>query len=269
MRLASLGSGSRGNATLLQAAGSCVLVDCGFSLKEIQRRAVRRGIDLGDLDAILVTHEHSDHASGVAALAKHYDIPVYLTHGTLASGRVASCPQLRVFNGDTQLHIGAFTVQAVTVPHDAREPVQYCFECSGQRAGVLTDLGSVTNHVRSAFDDCDLLLLEFNHDRGLLADGPYPPALKRRVGGDWGHLSNTQAAELLRQLNLRRLQFLAIAHISEKNNSRSCVEKQLNALDPLLLEKVVWASQGSGFDWIEAARNTANAEAQREPAQAL
>lgn len=254
--MASLGSGSRGNATLLQADESCVLVDCGFTLREIQRRASQRDFDLADLDAILVTHEHSDHSSGVAALARHCDIPVYLTHGTLASGRVANCPQVRTFNGDTQLHIGAFKVHAVTVPHDAREPVQYCFEYADQRAGVLTDLGSVTSHVRNAFDDCDLLLLEFNHDRRLLADGPYPISLKRRVGGDWGHLSNTQAAELLGQLNLSRLKHLAIAHISEKNNSRESVETQLRELDPALLDRTVWATQADGFDWIEPSVTT-------------
>ncbi|WOJ95306.1 MBL fold metallo-hydrolase [Congregibacter variabilis] len=250
--MASLGSGSRGNATLVQAEQSSVLVDCGFTLREIQRRATERQVDLASLDAILVTHEHSDHCSGVAGLARHYDIPVYLTHGTLASGRIDNCPQTRIFNGDTALHIGAFTIQAVTVPHDAREPVQYCFECGEHRAGVLTDLGSVTSHVRKAFDHCDLLLLEFNHDRQLLAEGPYPASLKRRVGGDWGHLSNTQAATLLGQLNLQRLKHLVVAHISEKNNSRDSVEAQLRQVHPDLLAKTVWASQAKGFDWIEA-----------------
>ena len=254
--MASLGSGSRGNATLLQAGQSCVLVDCGFTLREMQRRAAQRDLDLACLDAILVTHEHSDHASGVAVLARHYGIPVYLTHGTLASGRIENCPDTRVFNGDTELQIGEFTVQAVTVPHDAREPVQYCFEHAQQRAGVLTDLGSVTAHVRDAFDDCGLLLLEFNHDVRLLADGPYPRSLKRRVGGDWGHLSNAQAAQLLGQLNLQRLKHLAIAHISEKNNRRECVETQLQQIDPSLLKKTVWASQASGFDWIDLAQHT-------------
>lgn len=258
--MASLGSGSRGNATVVQAGESCVLVDCGFTLKEMQRRAQQRQFDLTCLDAILVTHEHSDHASGVAVLARHYDIPVYLTHGTLATGRIENCPNLRVFNGDTQFPIGAFTVRAVTVPHDAREPVQYCFESAHQRAGVLTDLGSVTSHVRDAFDDCDLLLLEFNHDRQLLSQGPYPLSLKRRVGGDWGHLSNTQAGQLLGQLNLQRLKHLAIAHISEKNNSRDCVEAQLRQTHPSLLAKTVWATQQQGFDWIEAAHIAASEE---------
>lgn len=252
MRMASLGSGSRGNATLLQVEQSCVLVDCGFTLREIQRRAAERQVDLASLDAILVTHEHSDHSSGVAVLARHYDIPVYLTHGTLASGRIDNCPQIRTFNGDTTLQIGAFTVQAVTVPHDAREPVQYCFESGEYRAGVLTDLGSVTSHVRNAFDHCDLLLLEFNHDRQLLAEGPYPASLKRRVGGDWGHLSNTQAVKLLGQLNLQRLEHLVVAHISEKNNSRDSVEAQLRQIHPGLLARTIWASQANGFDWIEA-----------------
>lgn len=233
-----------------------MLVDCGFTLREIQRRAAERHVDLARLDAILVTHEHSDHCSGVAGLARHYDIPVYLTHGTLASGRINNCPQIRLFNGDTQLHIAAFKVQAVTVPHDAREPVQYCFEHAEHRVGVLTDLGSVTAHVRDAFDHCDLLLLEFNHDRQLLAEGPYPMSLKRRVGGDWGHLSNVQAAELLGQLNLQRLEHLVVAHISEKNNSRDAVETQLRQTHPNLLAKTIWASQASGFDWIEASQKT-------------
>lgn len=256
MRIASLGSGSRGNATLLQAGDCTVMVDCGFALREIKRRALHRNFDLATLDAILVTHEHSDHSSGVGALARHYNIPVYLTHGTLATGRIANCPRMRPFDGGAQLHIGAFCVRAVTVPHDAREPVQYCFESGGRRVGVLTDLGSVTAHVCEAFDACDLLLLEFNHDAQLLAEGPYPLSLKRRVGGDWGHLSNIQAVQLLMELNLARLQHLVIAHISEKNNRRDCVETQITRQFPDLLTKTVWASQSAGFDWIDLSLST-------------
>ena len=208
MKIASLGSGSKGNATLLEAGGVRLLIDCGFSLRELQHRARGLRFDLATLDAVLVTHEHSDHAAGVAALARHYDLPVYLTYGTAASGRLAGCPQLRCFNADTRFALGGVTVDAIAVPHDAREPVQFRFRAGALCVGVLTDLGSITPHVRAAFAACDLLLLEFNHDRELLRSGPYPPALKRRVGGDWGHLSNGQALALLRGIDHGRLQRL-------------------------------------------------------------
>jgi phosphoribosyl 1,2-cyclic phosphodiesterase len=256
VRIASLGSGSRGNATLIARDDTLLLVDCGFSLSELERRAVERGVELASLDAVLVTHEHSDHASGVAALARRFDLPVYLTHGTLASGRIEGRLDLRLFDADSCFSIGAIDVQAVPVPHDAREPVQYVFSAAGFRVGVLTDLGSVTTHVATAYRDCDLLLLEFNHDMAMLAQGPYPPALKRRVGGAWGHLSNGQAAELLLALEHSRLWRLFIAHISEKNNSRECVEAVLAEQLPELLPRVTWASQSDGFPWFDLASVT-------------
>lgn len=267
MRVASLGSGSRGNATIVETArgdtvgegrpGSAVLIDCGFSLKEAQRRAADRNFDLASLDAILVTHEHSDHASGVAALARHYGIPVYLTHGTYASGRLAGSYERVLINADDELRIGALQVQAVAVPHDAREPVQYRFEDGHHCVGVLTDLGSITEHVVRAFSDCDVLLLEFNHDQRMLAEGPYPLSLKRRVGGDWGHLSNTQAVALLEQVDAARLQCVVIAHISEKNNCRTLVDEALRKHVPTLQNRVRWASQEDGFDWLEPAAGAA------------
>ena len=186
MRVASLGSGSRGNATLVEAAGCRVLIDCGFSVRELTARAARMAVDLASLNAILVTHEHSDHSSGVAALARRHALPVYLTHGTAASGRLDGCPELHCFNADSAFAVGELNVQAVAVPHDAREPVQYRLEHGGYRIGVLTDLGMISDHVQVAFRDCDALVLEFNHDREMLRSGPYPAALKRRVGGDWG-----------------------------------------------------------------------------------
>jgi phosphoribosyl 1,2-cyclic phosphodiesterase len=251
VRVASLGSGSRGNATLLEAGGSCILIDCGFGPRELQRRAEAMAFELARIDAILVTHEHSDHCSGVAAVARRLAIPVYLTHGTLASGRIDISHRLRPFDAGDQLQIGALKIQSVTVPHDAREPVQYCIDHGSRRAGILTDLGSVTPHVCRAFGDCDLLMLEFNHDRQMLAEGPYPPSLKRRVGGDWGHLSNHQAIELLQQVNLPRLQHLVIAHTSEKNNSRGHICALLDAVFPNLLQRTVWAEQEQGFAWID------------------
>jgi len=254
VRIASLGSGSRGNATIVEAGGRRLLVDCGLSLREMQRRSATQDIDLASLEAILVTHEHTDHCSGVGALARHYKLPVYLTHGTLASGRIEGCPQTEVFNADSEFLIGGMQVRAVAVPHDAREPVQYCFSHGGQTLGVLTDLGSITPHVIAAYEACDLLLLEFNHDRQLLAEGPYPPALKQRVGGAWGHLSNEQAVELLQRVDRDRLQALIVAHVSEKNNQREAVEAAL-ARVPDLLPITHWATQSDGFAWISTVEN--------------
>ncbi|GAB5414688.1 MAG: MBL fold metallo-hydrolase [Congregibacter sp.] len=251
MRFASLGSGSRGNATLIEIApDSLVLVDCGFSVKEMQRRAVAADVRLDTIQAIFVTHEHSDHSSGVAALSRHLEIPVYLTHGTLATGRLDNCYATQCFNADDELGLEGYRVRAVAVPHDAREPVQFVFEAAQRRIGVLTDLGSITAHVAQAFSDCDALLLEFNHDTQMLAVGPYPPALKRRVGGDWGHLSNVQALQLLASLAHQNIQHLVIAHISEKNNCQKRVAELLGRELPGLAQKTIFASQESGFSWL-------------------
>lgn len=257
MRLASLGSGSKGNATLL-AAGDCrVMIDCGFSLRRLEERAARLGFDLASLDAVLVTHEHSDHASGVAALSRRYQLPVYLTHGTASSGRCDGCYRQVCFNADARFSIGDILIDAVAVPHDAREPVQYRFSHDGNCAGVLTDLGTVTAHVVSAFSSCDLLILEFNHDQELLQRGPYPPALKRRVGGDWGHLANSQALALLRKVDRPRLQRLIVAHMSEQNNDREIVQAMLGEEFPEFLPRVYWAAQDEGFPWLAVASQEA------------
>ena len=218
MRFASLGSGSKGNATLVQAGDVLVMVDCGFSLRETERRLQRLNLAASQLSAILVTHEHSDHCACVARLSKRYDIPVYLTHGTAASGRCDGAAELRCFNSDESFHIGEVHVQAVRVPHDAAEPCQYRLEWQQRHLGILTDLGCITPHVIASYSDCQSMVLEFNHDAQMLLDGPYPPQLKRRVGGDWGHLNNQQAAELLARLVESGLNNLVVAHISENNN---------------------------------------------------
>lgn len=257
MQLTSLGSGSKGNATVLVSDEVTLLVDCGFSLRELQRRAARRGFDLAQLDAVLLTHEHSDHAAGVNALARHYGLPVYLTHGTASSGRLRDCPRQARINADSTFTLGDVTVRAVAVPHDAREPVQYHFSAASGSVGVLTDLGSITPHVVEAFRDCDLLLLEFNHDREMLLNGPYPPALKRRVGGDWGHLANSQAVELLQSIDGDRLRHLVVAHISEQNNHPQRVQSLLAREMPTMLPRLVWADQQHGFSWLKVAAEEA------------
>ncbi len=249
MRFASLGSGSKGNATLVRAGDTLLMVDCGFSLRETLRRMERLDVQPEQLDAILVTHEHSDHSAGVAALSRKFGIPVYLSHGTAGTGRCDGSHQLRCFNSEDCFSVGCLQIRAVTVPHDAAEPCQFLLSWGEQTLGILTDLGSVTPHVLDSFRPCHSLLLEFNHDLPMLQSGSYPPALKRRVGGDWGHLNNAQAADLLRQLGGARAGRLVVAHISENNNSRHKAEEALlSVLDSL--ESVVWAGQADGFDWL-------------------
>ncbi len=249
MRFASLGSGSKGNATLVRTEETLLMVDCGFSLRETTRRLERLRVHPWQLDAILVTHEHSDHCSGVAALSRKFEIPVYLSHGTAGTGRCDGSHRLQCFNSEQRFTIGAIDIAAVTVPHDAAEPCQFLLSSGDETLGILTDLGSVTPHVLDSFRGCHSLLLEFNHDLPMLHAGSYPPALKRRVGGDWGHLNNIQAAQLLHQLGGAPAGSLVVAHISEKNNSRHKAEEALlGVLDNL--EGVVWAEQASGFDWL-------------------
>ena len=253
MQFASLGSGSKGNATVVRAGDTLVMIDCGFSLRETTRRLSRLGLEPAQLDAILVTHEHSDHCSGVAALSRKHRIPVYLTHGTANTGRCVGSFSLSCFNCEDRFEVGQLQIKAVAVPHDAAEPCQYLLSWQHRTLGILTDLGSVTPHVVENYRACDSLVLEFNHDLPMLQAGSYPPPLKRRVGGDWGHLNNLQAAELLRQIDGARLENLVVAHISENNNGREHAERALLAVlgD---LDQVVWAQQDSGFDWLEVAR---------------
>jgi phosphoribosyl 1,2-cyclic phosphodiesterase len=250
VQFASLGSGSKGNATLVRAGDTLVMIDCGFSMRETGRRMAQLGVSPEQLSAILVTHEHTDHSSGVAALSRKFAIPVYLTHGTHSTGRCDGCHQVERFNCEDQFTIGSLAVQAVAVPHDAAEPCQYTLAWQGRRLGVLTDLGSVTPHVLERFSDCHGLLIEFNHDLPMLMAGPYPAHLKRRVAGDWGHLNNHQSASLLESLDHAALKHIVVAHISEKNNSQARAEEALLAALGSL-DRVVFAAQRSGFDWLD------------------
>lgn len=246
MRFASLGSGSRGNGALVEAGDTCVLVDCGFSAREAERRLARLGRSPRDLAAILVTHEHGDHVGGVATLARRHRLPVYATEGTLRSaGLLALGHCVTITAGFT---IGALSVQPVAVPHDAADPCQFVFSHRKKSFGLLTDLGSITAPVVAAYAGCDALMLECNHDSALLAAGPYPAAVKRRIAGPRGHLSNSQAAELLAALDVARLQRVVMSHLSAHNNTvglaRAALATVLASSDTVLS-----ADQDAGLDW--------------------
>jgi phosphoribosyl 1,2-cyclic phosphodiesterase len=249
MRLASLGSGSRGNATLVASAEGCVLVDCGFSVRETERRLAARGMVAGDLAALLVTHEHSDHLSGVLPLARRHSIPVFMTAGTARMANLRTADRVTIIGDGEQFAVGGLAVEPVAVPHDAREPVQYVFAANGVRFGLLTDLGSITPHVVERYQGCHALFVEANHDRALLASGPYPPTLKRRVGGAWGHLSNCQTADLVGRLQQGALETLVVGHVSQQNNSPDHVRQALATVSERI-GNVWYADQEAGCDWL-------------------
>lgn len=250
MRFASLGSGSRGNALLVESGKTRLLVDAGFGPREMSRRLERLGVAAGDIDAVLVTHEHSDHVGGVFACARKYDWSVLLTHGTLAGCRQADGEvHIRIINSNEALAVGDIKVQPFPVPHDAREPVQFVFEDGANRLGVLTDAGHVTAHMVEMLNACDALVLECNHDAEMLAEGRYPQALKTRIGGRWGHLDNTAAALLLSRLEHSRLRHVVAAHLSEENNRPELARSALAEVLGCGLDWIGVATQNEGFAW--------------------
>ena len=250
MRFASLGSGSRGNATVIEAGQTRVLVDCGFSVKEIEVRMQRLGMTPADLHALLVTHEHGDHIRGVGALARKYNLPVWASNGTLQFEGLGVLPVVEPLNVHEPRVLRDLQIEPFPVPHDAREPCQFTFTDGNKKIGLLTDTGSITRHIVEQLDGCHALMLECNHDVEMLAEGPYPPALKRRVGGDFGHLSNHQAAEVLAKMETGLLQHVFAMHISEKNNDPGLAVSVLcEALD-CDWDDIQVAEQDNGFDWV-------------------
>lgn len=219
LRYACLGSGSRGNAHVIEAGATRILVDCGFSLAQVERRLARLGLAVGDLDALVLTHEHTDHAAGAGRLSRRYRLPVWATAGTAAACRDADFHRLEIFHAHAPFAVGDLLLQPFPVPHDAREPAQFVFSDGDRRMAQLTDTGCITPYIESVLGGLDALVLECNYEPGMLRNGPYPPALQARVGGDFGHLGNDQAAALLRRLDTSRLRWLIGAHLSEKNNS--------------------------------------------------
>ncbi len=251
MRFASLGSGSRGNAMLVEHAGTRVLLDCGFSVRETERRLARLGRSGGELSAIVVTHEHGDHINGVGALARKYELAVWATAGTRAADRLGKVAEVRCFSSHQAFALGDLQVQPFPVPHDAREPCQFVFGDGQRRLGILTDVGSATAHIAEQLSGCDALVLECNHEKTLLDNGNYPVSLKRRVGGAHGHLSNAQAQDLLRRLETGRLKQIVAAHLSEKHNTPALARAALSAALGCEADWIAVATQDEGLDWRE------------------
>ena len=253
MRFASLGSGSQGNALLIESGGTRVLLDCGFAPGEVTSRLARIGLEASSLDAIIVTHEHGDHGGGVAKLAASFDIEVYLTRGTLsalgAEGR--SIPRRVLIDPYTTFAIDGIEVRPFPVPHDAREPVQFVFSDGAVRLGVLTDTGQPTPHIAQSLSGAHALVLECNYDLDMLLSGPYPAHLKSRIAGRMGHLANAASAELVRAMDCSRLQHLVAAHLSQTNNTPELACAALAGALGCAPEWIGVATQDDGFPWRE------------------
>lgn len=253
LRFASLGSGSRGNGTLVEFGSTRILIDCGFFLREAETRLRRLGVEPETLSGILVTHEHHDHIGGVSRLSRKFKVPVWMTNGTHAGWEDPHVPELTRFNPHEAFTVGEVEVQPFPVPHDAREPSHFVFIAGGRRLGMVSDAGSVTPFMRECLSGCDALMLEFNYDPEMLRNGPYTAKLQKRVGGEYGHLSNGQAAELLMQIDRSKLQHLVLTHLSEKNNTPglalSAAAQALDDAPPWL----VCAHQARGLEWREIA----------------
>lgn len=250
MRFASLGSGSRGNALLVEAGTTRLLIDAGFGPREMSRRLERLGLAAEDVDTVLVTHEHSDHIGGAFACARRFGWAVLLTHGTFAASRDDRVDvNITIIDSHESFPVGDICVHPFPVPHDAREPVQFVFTEGARKLGVLTDAGHVTPHMVAMLDACDALVLECNHDMRMLAQGSYPPALKRRIGGLWGHLDNTAAASLLSRVGRANLRHIVAAHLSAENNSAALARAALSAVLGCEQDWIGIATQDAGFGW--------------------
>jgi phosphoribosyl 1,2-cyclic phosphodiesterase len=253
MRFASLGSGSEGNGLVVEAGGSRLMIDCGFGVRDAAARLGRLGLSPADVDAIVVTHEHSDHVGGVAAFAARHGIPVWLTFGTLTvtGERFAGVERVYGFDSHDTFAVGALEVRPFPVPHDAREPVQFVVTDGAVRLGVVTDLGTSTPAVEEALSGCDALVLECNHDAGMLAGGKYPPLLKARIAGRYGHLDNASSAALLASIDASRLRHVIAAHLSKENNTPAHARAALAGALNCAADWIGIADQAAGFDWRE------------------
>src|SRR5271157_2076244 len=251
-----LASGSKGNCTVVSSSGTRLLVDAGLSCKEILRRMLLCGVDPHTLDAILITHEHTDHIGGVYVLAKRLKVPVYITGATYdayrkfardGAGNRIKLERLETFRAGCAFTIGKVTVTPFTIPHDAVDPVGFTFMCEGIKVGVCTDLGYMPASVRHHIRGCHVLMIESNHDLEMLRGGPYPWAVKQRVMSRVGHLSNDALADFLTTDYDGGAEYLILAHLSEQNNhpeiARMTAERALGEQRNFVRNQLVLAAQ--------------------------
>jgi phosphoribosyl 1,2-cyclic phosphodiesterase len=221
LAVCSLASGSKGNALYVSDGETSVLLDAGLSVVELERRMKQRGLDPQSLNAIVVSHEHTDHVQSVGALSRRYELPVYINKKThqAADFKLGKLPEIRYFECGTGFQVNGLSVHPFPISHDTRDPAGFTLHKNGTKIGVATDLGISTALVQTHLKGCALVLLEANHDPGMLMNGPYPWHLKQRIKGRTGHLSNEQTRDLLGEILHEKLRYVILGHLSETNNT--------------------------------------------------
>lgn len=262
MRFCALGSGSEGNAWIVESASSAsrptrVMIDCGFTLRETVARLSACSLEPSDLQAILVTHEHDDHVGGVFRFARKFGTPVYATMGTFRASVKAGLVdaswletgQVKIFDPETAWSVGDLQLQPFTVPHDAAEPAQFVVSDAKHRFGIMTDCGMATPHIISRLSGCNALVLESNHDVDMLSKSDYPGSLKRRIASDYGHLSNDAAHDILAAIDRDALRCLVAAHLSQSTNNPGRVQDSWMKTLSVYRGTFCMADQKNGLAW--------------------
>jgi len=254
MEFCSLGSGSSGNSFIVKNNQTILMIDCGFGLKETIDRLEKYQINPSEINAILLTHEHEDHIKGAFSLANKFQIPIYLSYGThqMSHKKINDGYKIKfelIKNFDSFM-IDDISVSPMPVPHDAREPLQYRFDCMDKSIAIMTDLGKITKHVVQKLLRINLLVLEFNHDDEMLSDSDYPDSLKKRINGQYGHLENKESLKLLSSISHPELSWVIAAHLSEKNNKIDLVKQMIFEIVDKYSSNVGVIDQDLGLEWI-------------------
>jgi phosphoribosyl 1,2-cyclic phosphodiesterase len=257
LRFKNLGSGSAGNATLVESTSgqevSRLLIDCGLSLRELNKRLNVADLTIDDVDAVFITHEHADHIGHAKSFAQRTGKPVWMSRGTALACQIhewgLGIDQFKLASDNHKFAVGCLEVLPFTVPHDAREPLQLRCSDGAHHLGVLTDLGHGSSHVVNALQGCHALLLECNHDADLLAQSSYPAFLKKRIAGPQGHLSNEESAELAKALVHDQLNLIIAAHLSERNNRPSLAQNILAQATGCQPQDILVADPLIGTPW--------------------
>jgi phosphoribosyl 1,2-cyclic phosphodiesterase len=247
MKLSVLGSGSRGNSTLISNGDFSLLIDAGFSGRELDERLSTLGYSLKEIGAVLITHDHGDHINGAGVVARNAGATVF-THKKTEKKlrrRLGKRVEFEFIEANDSFELGGMKITPFETPHDAIRSVGYIIESDGYKIGYATDVGHPSETVIHSLKQCDTLVLESNHDSSMLATGPYPPVLKERVGGDEGHLSNDETAEILREVVHEGLERVILVHLSEENNEKEIVLETASEVLNSYSTEIVVSSQYS------------------------
>ncbi len=257
LRFKNLGSGSAGNATLVQAQSgnttTQILIDCGLSMPELSARLALIDLGLTDLDALFITHEHTDHVGHARQFGLRTGKPIWCSQGTQLASQTQDWglrpEQMCCARDGEVIEVGGLEITPFTVPHDAREPLQVCMSDGNVKLGLVTDLGHASAHVLQSLQGCHALILEANHDQDMLRLSKYPSFLKSRISGPLGHLSNQASAQLLQNVMHDQLKTVVAAHLSEKNNTPELVAQAFGSVLNCAAHDVIIAHQEHGTDW--------------------